>query len=299
MAMAANVKGLDFGALLQKLPPPSELPTLETYEARDGTQLQYRRYTGDSDIALILAHGSGTDNKYWARMSRAIAESGAATVYTPNLRGHGPSPVRRGDIDYVDQLVDDLVDLISRIETTRNEIDTVVVGGHSSGGGLAVRFAGSSYRSRADAYLLLAPYLGHDAPTTRQNSGGWAEPDLFRIIPISMLNAVGITYFNSTQVLHFNMPPEYRDGSETLAYSYRLMQGFSPSDFKAALQSIQVPILLVIGSSDHALLPDQFEPTLRPLVPQAIIQPVNGASHLGLVVNGEATDVVRRWLEQL
>lgn len=298
MATGANAEGPDFGTLIGRLPPSSEIPTLESYEARDGAQLLYRHYHSDSHIALVLVHGSGTDSKYLSYVSQAIAASGAATVYTPNLRGHGPSPIRRGDIGYVGQLVDDLADLISHVKTTNDPIDTVIVGGHSSGGGLAVRFAGSSYGSLADGYLLLAPYLGHDAPTTRPNSGGWAKPNLYKIIPISILNSIGITYFNGTNVLRFNMPSEYRDGSETLSYSYRLMKGVSPSNFKPALESIKVPLLLVVGSKDSALFADKFEPTLRPLVPQVVITPVDGVSHLGLVVNDDAVETVETWFKQ-
>ncbi len=37
----------------------------------------------------------------------------------------------------------------------------VIIGGHSSGGGLAVRFGGSKYRKSADAYMLMSPFLKH------------------------------------------------------------------------------------------------------------------------------------------
>lgn len=299
MTTAANAEGLGFGALLCKLPPSSEIPTLEMYDARDGVKLPYRHYRSDSHVALILVHGSGTSSQYLSCMSGAIAKSGAAAVYTPDLRGHGASPIRRGDIDYADQLVDDLADLVSHIRAANDDIITVVVGGHSSGGGLTVRFADSLHKRLAGAFLMLAPYLGYGAPTTRKNSGGWAEPNLFKIIPISMLNAIGIRGLNGIHVLHFNMPPEYRDGSETLSCSYRLMEGFGPSDFRTALESVEVPLLLLVGSKDNALFADRFEPTLRPLLSQAVIKSIDGASHLGLVVDDAAIDAVCRWLKSL
>ena len=71
--------------------------------------------------------------------------------------------------------------------------------------------------SLASAYVLLASYLGHDAPTVRQDSGGWADPQLSRIIPISMLNGLGITAFNGARVLSFNIPPEYQNDAVTLS----------------------------------------------------------------------------------
>lgn len=146
---------------------------------------------------------------------------------------------------------------------------------------------------------MLAPYLGHDAPTVRDNSGGWADPNLFKIIPISILNGLGITLFNGAQVLQFDLPPEYRDGSETLSYSYRLMTGFSPSDLRTNLGVVKVPLLLVAGSEDEALVAAEFEPTVKPLVPHAVIKAVEGASHLGLVVDEEAIEIARKWFQQL
>ncbi|WP_168016870.1 alpha/beta fold hydrolase [Halomonas salinarum] len=117
----------------------------------------------------------------------------------------------RGDINSIDQLEDDLADLILHVKETNDDVIRVVLGGHSSGGGLAVRFAGVTHRDLAAAFVLLAPYLGHNAPTVRDDSNGWADPNLFKIIPISLLNELGITAFNGAQVLQFDLPTEYRD----------------------------------------------------------------------------------------
>jgi len=298
MPAGADTAGLNFRALFQKLQSAPTLPALEPFEARDGTRLWYRHYPAKADTAIILLHGSATDSKYLSSFARAIAESGVATVYTPNLRGHGPSPVRRGDIDYIGQLEDDLADLVSHVKATRNDLAQVVIGGHSSGGGLAVRFAGGAHGELAAAYLLLAPYLGHDAPTVRDESGGWADPNLFKIIPISIMNRLGITCFNDTRVLRFNLPVAYRDGSETLSYSYRLMTGFNPSDLNRDLGAVTVPLLVVVGSEDEALVASEFESTIKPRVPDAIIKTVEGASHLDIVVDERAIQTVRTWLEK-
>jgi alpha-beta hydrolase superfamily lysophospholipase len=107
----------------------------------------------------------------------------------------------------------------------------MIVGGHSSGGGLALRFAGSEYGQQAAAYLLLAPYLQYNAPTARPNSGGWARPYTPRIAGLTMLNNVGIRWFNHLTTIDFNMPEKARNGTETLAYSFRLNTGFAPRNF--------------------------------------------------------------------
>ncbi|MBT2774196.1 alpha/beta hydrolase [Halomonas sp. ISL-60] len=297
MSTEKSANGLDFKMLVSEQGTASQLPALQRFEARDGTALAYRHYPSESPTALIVLHGSGTDSKYLATFAQALADAGAAVVYTPDVRGHGPSPQRRGDIDYIDQLEDDLADFIYHIKTENSVVSQVVVGGHSSGGGLAVRFAGGEYGHLASAYLLLAPYLGHDAPTVRNNSGGWAEPSVAKIIALSLLNKLGVTSLNGLTVLRFNLPPEYRNGSETLAYSYRLMTGFNPSNYRDELRSINVPSLFLSGAEDEALFADRFESTVRPHIPDAEIVTVPGTSHLGLLVSEEGIEVVRHWLQ--
>ena len=95
----------------------------------------YRHYPSDTDKALILLHGSGYHSQYLLPLAEFISTEGLAQVYTPDLRGHGPSLARRGDVDYINQLEDDLADLVTEIRQDCSDA-TMLVGGHSSGGGL-------------------------------------------------------------------------------------------------------------------------------------------------------------------
>ena len=52
--------------------------------------------------------------------------------------------------------------------------------GHSAGGGFALRVAASPIQNLFARTVLLAPYLGYNAPTNRPNSGGWASADIPR-----------------------------------------------------------------------------------------------------------------------
>lgn len=54
-----------------------------------------------------------------------------AHVYTPDLRGHGIAPAKRGDIDYIKQYEDDLADLI-KLTKTKHPNSKLIMGGHSS-----------------------------------------------------------------------------------------------------------------------------------------------------------------------
>ena len=155
--------GLDFGELFFDY---TNLLQLQTFTARDGKQLAYRHYPAQSDKVLILVHGSGYHSRYLLPLAEFISAEGLAQVYTPDLRGHGSTPERRGDVDYIDQLEDDLADLIAIIRND-NPDAKLIVGGHSSGGGLVIRFAGSQYGQQADAYVLLSPFLKYNAPAIR------------------------------------------------------------------------------------------------------------------------------------
>jgi non-heme chloroperoxidase len=285
----------DFSELADSF--PSLAPGLR-YTARDGSALSYRRYPADAQVELILIHGSSAESRYLSALASAIAASGAASVTTPDLRGHGSQPGRRGDIDYIDQLEDDLADLIAhRREATPDT--KIVIGGHSSGGGLAIRFAGSPHADRADGYLLLAPFLRHDAPTTRPDAGGWAAPKLARIVGITILNGFGITALNGVRVLEFNLPEPLRSGNETLAYTFRMMTGFNPHDYESDLAALCAPALLLVGSEDEAFVPEAFAPVFRVAAPQTRIEVIPGAKHLGIVEAPAVATLAVEWLHRL
>ena len=275
----------------------SSLPELKSYTARDGTQLAYRHYPADSDKIVILLHGAAWHSRYFLPLAEFISSEGLGQVYTPDLRGHGLSPKRRGDVDYIGQFEDDLADLIAMIQKD-NQNSMLIMGGHSSGGGLAIRFAGSQYGRKAKAYLLMSPFLKYNAPTTRVNSGGFAKPYTGRIIGLVMLNNVGIRWFNYLTVIEFNMPEKARDGTETLSYSYRLTTAYAPHDYEKDLSAITQPLLVVAGTKDETMIYCQYEPVISQYT-TVQVKLLQGVSHMGLVVCPEVRPVIKEWLEGL
>jgi len=275
----------------------SSLPELKSFTARDGTRLTYRHYSTVSDKIVILLHGAGWHSRYFLPLAEFISSEGLAQVYTPDLRGHGLSPNKRGDVDYIGQFEDDLADLIAMIQKD-NPNSMLIMGGHSSGGGLAIRFAGSQYGQKAKAYLLMSPFLKYNAPTTRLNSGGFAKPYTGRIIGLAMLNNVGIRWFNYLTVMEFNMPERARDGTETLSYSYRLTTAYAPHDYKKDLNAITQPLLVVVGTKDETMIYCQYEPVISQFT-SAQVKLLQGVTHMGLVVSPEVRPVIKEWLEGL
>jgi len=275
----------------------SSLPTLKRFNARDGAALSYRHYPTQSNKIIILLHGSGWHSQYFLPLAKFISSESLAQVYTPDLRGHGRGPVRRGDVDYIGQLEDDLADFIAMIQKD-NPKALLIVGGHSSGGGLAVRFAGSRYGRQANAYVLFSPFLKYNAPTTRSYSGGWAHPYTARIVGLTMLNNVGIHWFDYLPAIEFNMPEEVRDGTETLSYSHRLNVAYTPCNYEKDLRAITQPLLVVAGTGDESFFADQYEPVISRYT-AVQVKLLQAVTHMGLVVGPEVRPVVKEWLEGL
>jgi alpha-beta hydrolase superfamily lysophospholipase len=282
----------------------AEMPELQPYTARDGATLQYRHYQSDAtDTVLILLHGSGWHSMQFYPLAQYLSEQGVATVITPDLRGHGFNPERRGDVDYIGQLEDDLADLIDMLRELYPAAD-VVVGGHSSGGGLTVRFAGSKYKSTSDAYILLAPFLKYNAPTTRPNSGGWAHPLSRRIAGLTMLNNLGIHAFDDWVVIQFAMPQSVLESelgtSATTAYSQRLNTSFAPrSNYERDLAAMRAPFLLVAGQDDEAFIAEAYEPTIGAQTDAGTYLLLPDLGHIDLLTDEALFEVTSAWLSDL
>jgi len=282
----------------------SDLPESQTYKARDGAALLFRRYDGSDgpERFIILVHGSAWHGMQFHAMAKQLA-SGSGTVIVPDMRGHGAKPARRGDIDYISQLEDDIADLITNLKRDRPGAQ-IVLGGHSSGGGFVLRFAGGDHGGQADAFILLAPFLKYNAPTTRENSGGWAQPAVRRIIGLTMLNAVGVTAFNDLPVISFAMPESVLKGpfghTATLTYTYRMNTGFAPhADYEADLATIKKPLLVVAGAEDESFYADRYEEVISAHNSTGTYHVLPGVNHLGVVTQEAATSKIAAWLAAL
>jgi alpha-beta hydrolase superfamily lysophospholipase len=250
--------GLDF----RRLPAEAEPIPLTSFTARDGSALPLRHLTCDNAPLLVMVHGSGWHGAQFQSLARNIAESKLAEVLVPDLRGHGEAPARRGDIDYINQLEDDLVDLV---KAHRKPGQKLVMLGHSSGGGLVIRAAAGGLKGQVDHAILLAPFLKHNAPTARKSSQ-WAYPLTRRIIGLSLYNLVRDYDHNFRICIQFRFPSSVLNGplghTATRAYSYRMMVGFAPranylDDIKALPD-----FSLIAGENDEAFHAAAYKDTM-------------------------------------
>lgn len=130
----------------------------------------------------------------------------------------------------------------------------------------------------------------------RANSGGWSTPYTGRIIGLTMLNNIGIHWFDELRVIEFNMPEEFRDGTETLHYSHRLNMSMAPKDYKADLAAMTQPVLVIAGTADEAFQATEFESVFSQYT-KAQVSLLPGVSHMGVVVGKEEQPVLEGWLK--
>ncbi|MDV6319529.1 alpha/beta hydrolase [Chromohalobacter sp. HP20-39] len=263
----------------------SDLPVLSTYQARDGTLLGFRRYSpsaGASHGSVVLLHGSAADSRSMHPLAKAFAAAGY-TVYALDIRGHGASGTR-GDIAYVGQLEDDLEDFVHAATPVAPR--TLV--GFSSGGGFALRVAGSQRQRLFSNYLLLSPFISQEAPTYRADSGGWTRVGLPRYIAITLLNRFGIDAFNHLPVVRYAVD-EHAD--LTPVYSYNLAQNYRPiPDYRATLRATNRPMRVLVGEDDQVFRADQFASVFQHAGSDVAVDQLPGIDHIGLILDPDAID---------
>ena len=270
----------------------STLPAIERFQARDGTMLGFRHYSARgpaSDRVAIVIHGSsGSSGTSIHLLSQALASRGVE-AWAVDIRGHGTSGTR-GDIGYVGQLEDDLEDFVAVVRKSTPSLPITLIG-HSAGGGFALRVAGSPIKNLFARTVLLAPYLGYDAPTNKPNSGGWVSADIPRILGLMALRRLGIDCCEALPTLAFAVPPN----SASLlvpAYSDRLMRNFATRGYRRDIAAAIRPLAIISGASDELMQADKYAEAVRGVTPAVDVKLIDGVDHIGIVSDAKAVATV-------
>jgi non-heme chloroperoxidase len=273
-----------------KLINPVDVPAPLQFKARDGASLQYYAYPAEPDKVAVLIHGTAGPGSTMHALATSLRAAGV-TTYVLDIRGHGGSG-RRGDIDYIGQIDDDVSDFVAQLgPAQRGESRTLV--GFSGGAGFAIRFAGGPYGLLFDRYALLSPILP-GSPAWRPNAGGWANIAVPRIIAIAWLDRLGIRWFDGLPVISYAVS---RDPSRdtTDSYSYRLSTNFSASlQYETYLKNIRRPAAIFVGDADEQVIADQFAPLLQRLDVNIPVTIVPNRKHADMIAAPAALQVVAR-----
>ena len=282
-SVSESAKGIDW----------STLPALERFQARDGTWLGYRHYAAGGSATgrgAIFIHGSsGSSGTVNHALTHAIASRGVET-WALDIRGHGGSGTR-GDIGYVGQLEDDLVDFVAQIRKTAPELPLTLIG-HSAGAGFSLRVAATPIMQ--DMFVrtvLLAPYLGYDAPTNKPHAGGWANVDLPRFFALATLRKLGIDCCSQLPVLALAVPATSAKYLVS-TYSDRLTRNFATRGYRLDLPATTRPVTIYGGAEDEMMISDKYAEVVQAIKPSVDVKIIDGINHMGIVTNPKAISVI-------
>jgi alpha-beta hydrolase superfamily lysophospholipase len=134
----------------------------ETIAARDGTPLLVRRWPANEPWArMLLVHGVAEHSGRYGRTGGLFANAGI-DVTSFDLRGHGSSGGRRGDVERWTDHLDDIGDVLARVRSAAGEWPVVLMG-HSMGGLLVSDYLLAG-RPAPDLVILSSPALDDDLP---------------------------------------------------------------------------------------------------------------------------------------
>ncbi len=267
----------------------SDLPPITRVKARDGVALAVRVWnaagsSSDAARVVIAIHGSSAMGASMHPLAKAMRDAGI-TVYAPDIRGHGDSG-RRGDIDYANQLDDDLADVMTAVHTAHPKAALTLLG-FSSGGGYALHIAALPLGKQFERAVLISPMLGARAPTARSGANAWVTPFIPRIIALVILGKFGTHAFDYLPTVAFGIAPENAQRL-TGAYSLRLMQGFGTLDYAADLRNAQCPLALLAGGADELFYADKFAPTVHAERAEVPVTIIPGLGHIDMTTDARA-----------
>jgi pimeloyl-ACP methyl ester carboxylesterase len=270
------------------------------FTARDNKRIFAYKFPKKSDNTIILIHGVKSSGYFYNKMSGLLQEATQAEVFAIDLRGHGKSDGKDGDVDYINQYADDLADIVNTIRKQKPK-GKIIIAGHSMGGGVALNYAMQKNKTKIDRFLLFAPLIGQNSPAFRQTSpveNDSIEPSMkihfARIIGLKMFNEIGNHSHDSLPVLFFNIPANMPSGK----YSYRANMSMAPEDYLVGLKSVQVPMLVLIGSRDEAFNAGAMKKAITDHV-QAQIEIIEGVTHNGIKHNQQAYVFIKKWFSAL
>ncbi|MBR0853807.1 alpha/beta hydrolase [Bradyrhizobium liaoningense] len=282
-SVSDSAKGIDW----------STLPPLQRFQARDGTWLGFRHYAAGGAATgrgAIFIHGSSASSATVNHaLTAALAARGVET-WALDMRGHGASGTR-GDIGYVGQLEDDLVDFVAHVRKSAPDLPLTLIG-HSAGAGFSLRVAATPIMQ--DMFVrtvLIAPYLGYDAPTNKPHSGGWANADVPRLFGLAALRKLGIDCCSQLPVLAFAVPAN----SERIlvpTYSDRLMRNFATRGYRLDLPAVTHPLTVFGGADDEMMISDKYAEAVQAIKPSIDVKVLDGINHMGMVTNPKAVSAI-------
>ncbi|SFF14591.1 alpha/beta hydrolase [Thermoflexibacter ruber] len=268
------------------------------FTVRDKRKIFAYQFPKKTKNTIILVHGVASTAYLYNKTAGLLQEATQAEVFAIDLRGHGKSEGKAGDVDYINQYADDLADIINIVRKQKPK-GKIIIAGHSMGGGITLNYAMMNNKVKVDGYILFAPLLGHNSPAIPTPTGKVYQEEPFmklhimRIIGLKMLNDISNHSQDSLPVMFLNLP----ESDPLRSYSYRANQSMAPDDYKRGLQSVNVPALVLVGNKDEAF----YAPAIEKAVlenSKADVIVIEGASHNGIRHHPKSYQAINHWVNK-
>lgn len=260
-------------------------------KASDGVELSVTIFepTTSAGMALVFYHGGGAySGAGYQYLARGLAEDFGITVYLPDIRGHGTSGGARGDAPSKEQVWYD-VDTVLEFVAKREPSSKLILGGHSSGGGLVVNYATYAAGKTDNAidiegYILVSPELGYLSKTARPDRREFAKVNILAFIANGIFGVLG-----NSKAVKFQYPAELLEADDGLVAfnTVNMANAITPETPKEQMQALgsneKKPLGLWVGSDDELFVAEK----VADFVPNSgsntkVILP--GKNHLGILV---------------
>ena len=254
--------------------------TIKDTTTGDDFQLSYKDYGQGRPVVLI--HGWPLSKDMWEYQIDDLVNAGLRVIKY-DRRGFGKSGKPWNGYDY-DTLTEDLHALLEELDLR----DAVLVG-FSMGGGEAARYISRYGTDRVSKLVLVSsvlPYLGK----TSDNQDGVDQSVFAEMLEkikedrIAFLDDFGKKFFGVTLLNKPVSAPllEYYRSLAAVALPRATVQcalAFANTDFRHDVESINVPTLIIHGSSDETVPINASSDRTARMIPDAVYKVYDGAPH--------------------
>lgn len=261
-----------------------------TVGTENSTDIELYYEDHGSGQPVVLIHGYPVDGSAWEKQTVALLEAGKRVI-TYDRRGFGRSSRPTSGHD-CDTYAADLSHLLAKLDVH----DSVLVG-FSMGTGEVARYLsryGSSRVSKAVFIASLEPFMLQ----TDDNPDG-VPAEVFEGT-LNAAKADRYAFFTSFFENYYNLDENLgsRMSEEALRANWQLAANMSPytsvwvqptwlTDFRADIEKIDVPSLILHGTADRILPIDVTGRRFSKMLPSATYLEIEGAPHGMLWTHGE------------
>lgn len=229
---------------------------------------------------VLLIHGWASSGQMWSRLTQNLQHS--ARFWAVDLYGFGQSPRPTGDeAIHIEHHADRLYRFIQQ-----HGIRPKIIVGHSMGGMLALKLA-ADHPELMERLVLMSPVVtgryGFLLDINKIFSGDWATFALAKSKPFWLLSQnvlaplfSGPTYWYLDEEATTRIVQDYQRASwQASAYA---LQSIARQNLEPHLSSIHHPALVIVGSHDTTVPPDEGRLAARQL-PNARLIELPGTHH--------------------